>query len=786
MRRGSMAVRLEGWVVVAGAFVFTACGGEQGPTQPPGPVVATVQVTPAADTLPAIGATRQLAAVAKDASGNPISGKTFTWQSSAPGVATVSGTGLVTAVANGSATITATTDAVSGSAALTVAQEVATVTVTPGTAALTAIGATQQFTAVAKDANNNTLAGVKFLWVSSNQSVATVDTTGLATARGPGQAIVTAAGRGVPGNATLGVNQTATQLAFSVQPSNTVAGEAISPAVQVEIRDAGGVLVAGARDAVTLAIGTNPGSGTLSGTKIVNAVGGIATFSGLSIDKAGNGYTLAASSGSLTGAASTGFTVSPGTIAQLLFTTQPPANVEGNVTISPAVQVTLRDAFGNTVPTGSVTMAIGTAPWPQPGSRLSGTLTADAVNGVATFVDLRVDKPGRGYTLVASSGGASGASIPFRVRLTFNSLDAGGPVSEGWHNCGVTSGGTYCWGYNFNGELGAATTSSAYGDSVPVLVGGGLTFVEVAAGGEHSCGRTSGGTVHCWGRGTEGQLGNGGNANSATPVQVTGSGVGALVFTAISAGAQYTCGVTSGSAVYCWGRNGDGQLGNGGTTNTNGPALVTGSGAGLLLFTSVSAGERHTCGVTTANAAYCWGLNASGQLGDGTTMPRTTPVAVNAALSWAAISAGQFYTCGVTTGNVAYCWGDNVFGQLGDGTTTTRISPTAVSGTLSFTQISASYDHTCGRVGFGAYCWGRNASGQLGTSTTTNSLAPVPVVRNVGEFGFYAVSAGNAHTCGFDQFGPVGARVICWGANFVGQLGDGTHVQRLEPVVVVQ
>src|SRR5439155_18181144 len=151
------------------------------------PAVAGVQFTPGFDTLTALGQTHQLAAVAKDASGTPISGKTFTWASSAPSVVSVdAATGLATAVANGDAKISATVDDKSGQAALTVAQQVATVTVAPGTAALSAIGATQQFTAVAKDATDNVVAGVAFIWLSSNHNVATVDATGLTTAVGPG------------------------------------------------------------------------------------------------------------------------------------------------------------------------------------------------------------------------------------------------------------------------------------------------------------------------------------------------------------------------------------------------------------------------------------------------------------------------------------------------------------------------------------------------------------------------------------------------------------------------
>src|SRR3989441_1419993 len=198
-----------------------------------------------------------------------------------------------------------------------------TVTVSPGTGSI-APGATQQFTAVAKDAQGTTLIGITYFWASSNQNVALVDQNGLATGVGGGSATISALGLGVPGSAALTVTgPVPTQLAFSSPPTSATAGASISPAVQVEVQDAGGNRITTARNAVTLAIGTNPGSGTLSGTLTANAVAGVATFSGLSIDKAGTGYTLTAGSGTLTGATSAAFDIAPGAPAQLAFTVQP-------------------------------------------------------------------------------------------------------------------------------------------------------------------------------------------------------------------------------------------------------------------------------------------------------------------------------------------------------------------------------------------------------------------------------------------------------------------------------
>lgn len=216
--------------------LLATCGDGDGVTEPPPETqITAVEVSPAADTLLALGATAQLSATALDANGNAISGVTFTWASSDETIATVDASGVVTAVGNGTAQISATVNTVSGSAELAVAQQVEAVSVTPGTATLTTVGATQQFTAEATDANGNVVQGITFLWQSSDQRVATVDTAGIATAKGSGEATITAAARGVPGNAVLTVDQAIAQLAFITEPADAVAGEALDPAVRVEV-----------------------------------------------------------------------------------------------------------------------------------------------------------------------------------------------------------------------------------------------------------------------------------------------------------------------------------------------------------------------------------------------------------------------------------------------------------------------------------------------------------------------------------------------------------------------
>src|SRR5207249_799400 len=198
----------------------------------------------------------------------------------------------------------------------------------------------------------------------------------------------------------------ATHLVFSVQPVTTAAGAAITPAVQVTARDAQGNTATGFSGDVTLAIGANPGGGTLAGTAAVAAASGIATFTNLSINKAGSGYTLAASATGVSGATSAAFDVAAGTASQLAFTVQPTSATAGSV-ITPAVRVMAQDGLGNTATsfTGNVSVALGSNPG---GATLAGTTTMAAVAGVATFGNLSIDKAGTGYTLTTSATGLTG------------------------------------------------------------------------------------------------------------------------------------------------------------------------------------------------------------------------------------------------------------------------------------------------------------------------------------------------------------------------------------------
>jgi len=598
------------------------------------------------------------------------------------------------------------------------------------------------------------------------------------------------------------------RLAFGVPPTAVIAGAAIRPAVTVMVQDDHGNTVTDATTEIHLGLGNNPGNGSLSGTVVLSAVNGVATFSDLSLDRSGRGYTLTADAQGLGAATSLRFNVSldPTTLA---FVVQPNATAAGHV-FAPPVTIAVLDDQGNTVESAStsVTVRIGTNP---SGATLGGTAAAAVVNGIARFSNLVIDNPGNGYVLTASASGLNEAnSVPFDVRGAFVTVSAGI-----YRTCAVSEAGTvYCWGFiGLNKDW--MNDDPPFKES-PVAVGSGLTFTTVSTS-SHSCGRTISGAAYCWGDNEGGQLGSGSTTSSRTPVKVTGE----LSFAAVSAGGGHTCGLTTTGAVYCWGDNSLGQLGNGSRTGSTAPTPV----AGGLTFTSVSSGSSHSCGVTTAGAAYCWGANGNGQLGDGSRLDSSIPVAVAGGLTFAMVSSGsavvvdsredirggpgglrarplpdavstisalvRFYehTCGMTLGGEAYCWGGNSSGQLGNGSTTDASTPVLVAGDLTFAMVTAGGGYSCGVTASGAaYCWGDNGTGQLGNGSTTDSSTPLAVT---GSLSFASVAAAPAegglgvasddsaaHTCGITKAGVV----YCWGWNVLGQLGNGTLTGSSTPI----
>lgn len=413
----------------------------------------------------------------------------------------------------------------------------------------------------------------------------------------------------------------------------------------------------------------------------------------------------------------------------------------------------------------------------------NGTITnfnTPVTKGSPYAVTVLTQPAGAACTLGSNASGTVG-SANIGIAVTCGNIIAAGES----HTCALTKAGTvWCWGLNEYGQLGNGTLTES---SIPVEVlnpagnaplGG---VVAIATGQDRMCAVTSAGAALCWGDNSQGELGNGATTQSSIPVVVSGLSSGVA---AISAGSYFTCAVTNAGAAECWGEGGSGQLGNGTSTNSTIPAEVSGLTSGVA---AIAAGESHACALTNAGAVWCWGLNAYGQLGNGTLSPSSIPVEVldsagNAPLGGVvAIAAGQDHTCAVTSAGAALCWGDNSQGELGNGASTQSSLPVQVSGvTTGITSISAGSGFTCAVTTAGAtQCWGEGGSGQLGNGTAANSATPAQVSGLTG--GVVAVAAGASHACAVNSAGAV----WCWGLNTNGQLGNDTTTASPVPVQVV-
>jgi len=306
----------------------------------------------------------------------------------------------------------------------------------------------------------------------------------------------------------------------------------------------------------------------------------------------------------------------------------------------------------------------------------------------------------------------------------------------------------------------------------------GPSAVSTAAGGHHTCAITNGGGAKCWGWNAHFELGDGTMTDRWTPVDTVGlaSGVRAL-----APGWYHTCALTDGGGIKCWGDNSFGQIGDGLSSSyyRPTPADVVGLSSGAV---AVAPGYGHTCAVTRSGGAKCWGRNRDGELGDGTLTTRATPVdVVGLSGGVTAIAAGTGHTCALTSAGGVKCWGGNYAGDLGDGTTISRPTPVDVVGLSSgVTAIGAGWAHSCALTsGGGVRCWGYNSNGQLGDGTTASRMTPVNVVGLSS--GVLAIAVGGHHTCALTNAGGV----KCWGSNGNGQLGDGTPVSRMTPEDVV-
>jgi alpha-tubulin suppressor-like RCC1 family protein len=377
-------------------------------------------------------------------------------------------------------------------------------------------------------------------------------------------------------------------------------------------------------------------------------------------------------------------------------------------------------------------------------------------------------------------------------------------------SCAVmTDGGVKCWGQGGFGQLGNGITQSGYYSTVPVSVlktDGSLLAgaTRVGLGITFGCALV-GDQVQCWGKNRFGQLGIGSYDLSthayAGAVLNQAGGAALSGVDQLAVGDEHACAHLTSGNMQCWGHNHFGQLGNGAAlapdddpvTKVTSPVTVLDStgAAPLSGVAYLTTGGNHSCVFTSwenPSPFACWGINAYGQLGAGATSDGSSlPLAVSDISSFGQgpafgqVVTGGAHTCTMTGGDGVKCWGDNTYGQLGNGSTVDSLEPVLVAGKVSGVKaIALGLEHSCAILPWGRLvCWGRNQAGQLGNGGKQNGLIPAPVA--MGNVTVVDVAAGSDHTCALTLSGSV----YCWGANDQGQIGNGGTTEQLTPVQVI-
>ena len=337
-------------------------------------------------------------------------------------------------------------------------------------------------------------------------------------------------------------------------------------------------------------------------------------------------------------------------------------------------------------------------------------------------------------------------------------------------------GNAFTWGDSSNGNSGLGDINSR---SSPVLLLGGLTWKKASIGG----GIAKNGSAYTWGINNAGQLGVGDVVPRSSPVAV----IGGYKFADIVSGSGSIFGITEDGSLYSWGSNSLGQLGDGTLVDKSSPVVVLGGLKFAKVFSNSSSGPGSVWAITRGGDLYAWGGNATGQLGDGTVISRSSPVAVLGGLKWKKVvctgQTNQTMVLGLTSTGDAYGWGSNLFGSVGDGTSTPRSSPVAVLGGLTFKDIQSTGQAASMfglTTGNDLYSWGRDSQSQLGHGTfLVNTSSPVAVI---GGFKFSSFAASQQHVIAIEK--DTGA-AYAWGIASSGELGTGSLARTSSPVAVL-
>jgi len=332
----------------------------------------------------------------------------------------------------------------------------------------------------------------------------------------------------------------------------------------------------------------------------------------------------------------------------------------------------------------------------------------------------------------------------------------------------------WSWGTNSSGVLGDGTTVLK---SSPVSVAG-SGWCQMSAGELHNLAVCANGTAWAWGAGSFGRLGDNTAVAKSSPVSVVGS------FTdwcQVSAGCDHSLGVRQNGTAWAWGANIFGQLGDNTTVSKSSPVSVV---SGITGWCRVSAGRGFSNGVRANGEAFGWGNAGAGRLGDGTTVSKSSPSLIAGGFStWCQISAGYDHSLGVRTNSSVWAWGGNSYGQLGDNTVVSKSSPVSVvGGFINWRQVSAGGNTSLGvRADGSAWAWGNGCCGRLGAGTGPSVSRSSPVSIVGGFTDWCQVSSGRFHGLGVRTNGSIWA----WGLGADGRLGDGTTVNKSSPVSVI-
>ena len=752
--------RSSSWFSAAVCCALMACGGHlDDPSPSPGTPgqVATVTIAPGALT---VSGSAYVSAVLRDAAGFVLPGRTVTWTVTDTLIATVTNDGVVYARTPGRTTILATSDGVSGSAPLTVPAPppVASVVISPSTLSLEVGQVWQLSYALLDSAGRYKYTAGPTVWSTSDATRVTVGMGGLVRGAAMGIATITATNSGVTGSMTVRVIPTLPVGAVLLSPDTMTVTTGSNRQFFVTVLDSLGNRVL-----------TRPVSWTTTDSTIAQVASYTQTDVQILARTAGT-VSVIASSGSKQGTA-TLHVVAPAAVAQFTIS---PVTATLPVGRSMIVTTTALDAADHVI-------------YPPTTWTISDTtkVVQRYYNGVIAVA------PGVA-TLTASAGGKIAQltiTVTTPVPLPLSAV-AGGQTA-----CGIaTSGTAYCWGRGMFGVLGNGVPSDTLSHPVPVMVSGAQAFSAITVGDNHACALASG-TAYCWGLNTRGQLGVGAAAPAClmygTPYQCSAVPLAvAATFSArqISAGATGTCAITSANSAYCWGDNSSGQLGIGGASSSTSPVAVT----GVTALSFISLGRAHACAVAPGGSAWCWGSNTFGQIGASTRETcadvygriagcSSVPLAVvRGGLTFSSIASGGDHTCALTSAGAAYCWGANASGELGNGSQANTDVPTAVAGGMRFTSLTAGDRFTCGIASGGnAWCWGVNIDSPYAVNPADRYSATPTLV--AGGISFESISAGGMNVCGV----ATTHLAYCWGIAGLGQLGIGYEGPNTPPHIPV-